>query len=81
MRMKKFLTLLLIFAIILSFTGCTGKSQEPSPSPKLNVKYVWIPKTGTKYHSISTCSSMKNPSKVTLESAIDQGYTECNKCW
>lgn len=27
---------------------------------------VWIPRSGSKYHSKSTCSNMKNPIQVTL---------------
>lgn len=42
---------------------------------------VWIPKTGHKYHSYEGCSNMKNPSCVSLEEAIDRGYTQCSKCW
>jgi len=43
--------------------------------------WVWIPRTGHKYHSHDGCSNMKNPSCVTLEEAIDLGYTQCSKCW
>ena len=42
---------------------------------------VWIPKTGTKYHSKSTCSNMKNPSQVTEQTAKNRGYTPCSKCY
>lgn len=42
---------------------------------------VWIPKSGHKYHSKSSCSGMKNPSKVTLETAKSLGFTACKKCY
>ena len=42
---------------------------------------VWIPKTGKKYHSKSSCSNMKNPSQVTKEEAEDMGYEPCKKCY
>ena len=42
--------------------------------------YVWIPKSGSKYHSSSSCSNMKNPSKVTISEAISKGYGACSKC-
>lgn len=42
---------------------------------------VWIPSSGTKYHSRSGCSNMKNPSQVTLEKAQSWGYTPCKKCY
>lgn len=43
--------------------------------------YVWISRTGSKYHKTSTCSGMKSPSKVTLQEAKDRGYTPCSKCY
>jgi len=42
---------------------------------------VWIPNSGSKYHSTASCSNMKNPSHVSLSSAISMGYTACKKCW
>lgn len=42
---------------------------------------VWIPKTGSKYHSRSSCSNMKNPSQVSESAAISWGYDRCSKCW
>lgn len=51
--------------------------ETPIPSAQL----VWIPKTGSKYHSRSGCSNMKNPSQVTKDEAINRGYSACSKCW
>ena len=46
------------------------------------VKMVWIPTNGgTKYHSKSSCSNMKNPTQVSLDEAEDLGYTACQKCF
>ena len=42
---------------------------------------VWIPKSGSKYHSRSGCSNMKNPTQVTLEEAIEKGYEACKRCY
>lgn len=43
---------------------------------------VWIPTNGgTKYHSKSTCSGMKNPMKVDISVAKANGYTACKKCY
>ena len=41
---------------------------------------VWIPKSGSKYHSKSNCSRMKNPRQVSLETAVEAGYGPCSKC-
>ena len=45
-----------------------------------NGEMVWIPSSGTKYHSKSTCSNMKNPKQVTKEEAEKEGYEPCKKC-
>lgn len=42
---------------------------------------VWIPNSGKKYHSRSTCSNMENPQQVTISSAEAQGYDPCKKCY
>ena len=42
---------------------------------------VWIPQSGKKYHSHSSCSNMKNPSHVSLSKAESMGYTPCKKCY
>lgn len=41
---------------------------------------VWIPKSGSKYHSKPNCSRMKNPRQVSLETAVEAGYGPCAKC-
>lgn len=42
---------------------------------------VWIPNSGTKYHSSSSCSGMKNPQQVTKNEAVNLGYEPCKKCY
>lgn len=42
---------------------------------------VWIPRTGHRYHSNKDCSGMKQPSYVTIEEAVRQGFTPCQKCY
>ena len=42
---------------------------------------VWIPRTGSKYHSNSSCSNMKNPTQVSLSQAQSSGYEPCKKCY
>lgn len=41
---------------------------------------VWVPRSGSKYHSKSNCSSMKNPRQVTLAEALSCGFTPCKRC-
>lgn len=54
---------------------------EKNNVSKESTVMVWIPKTGTKYHSRSGCSNMKNPSQVTKEEAVRMGYEPCKKCY
>lgn len=42
---------------------------------------VWIPRTGSCYHSNPHCSNMKDPSEVTLSQAESWGYRACKKCY
>ena len=59
-----------------------GHSYKDDYTDKLSKEqYVWIPSSGKKYHSTSSCSGMKNPSKVTKSKAEQMGYTPCKKCW
>jgi hypothetical protein len=46
-----------------------------------NTATVWIPQSGSKYHSSSSCSGMKNPQQVSIDDAISMGYTACKKCY
>lgn len=42
---------------------------------------VWIPNSGSKYHSHAGCSNMKNPTQVTKEEAENRGFEPCKRCW
>lgn len=53
--------------------------QETTAQEKVE-QYVWIPQSGSKYHSRKNCSNMKNPTQITLEQAKNRGYTACSKC-
>lgn len=63
-------------------TANNNTTTEPdnTTSDDEKVEMVWIPSSGTKYHSKSTCSGMKSPRQIPLEDAIKQGYTACQKC-
>ena len=53
----------------------------PVATPQPVSSTVYIPKSGSKYHSRASCSNMKNPSEVSESSAISLGYSKCSKCW
>lgn len=58
----------------------TAPTTEPT-NPPAQETMVWIPNSGSKYHSRSGCSNMKNPSQVTKSRAEAMGYDPCKKCW
>lgn len=65
-------------------TESVGASETPQISESTtttNGVMVWIPQSGSKYHSRSGCSNMKNPTEVTREEAERLGYTPCKKCY
>ena len=64
-----------------SHSGGSGSHSSGSNTTAPSSGYVWIPNTGSKYHKTSTCSGMKDPSKVTVEEAKSYGYTPCSKCY
>lgn len=60
-------------------TGDSGVTIPKQEENKGNL--VWVPTNGgTKYHSKSSCSGMKNPMQVSVETAKSNGYTPCARC-
>lgn len=58
----------------------SGKSSGQASSSGIN-GYVWIPATGSKYHSSASCSGMHSPRQVSISQAISMGYSACKKCY
>ncbi len=54
-------------------------TEEVAGSPETE-DMVWIPQSGSKYHSSSSCSNMKNPSQISKKEAVDMGYEPCKRC-
>ena len=58
----------------------TNSVTVPSAS-ETGGNLVWVPTNGgTKYHTKSSCSGMKDPIQVTEETAIANGYEPCKRC-
>ncbi len=63
-------------------TEVTTKTTEVTTKTTTKTEtMVWIPQSGSKYHSRSGCSNMKNPSQVTLSKAQNLGFSPCSKCY
>lgn len=43
--------------------------------------YVWIPASGTLYHSRSDCSGMRSPTYEPVTDELLRRYRPCSKCW
>lgn len=59
----------------------TAKPIKNIPSPTIQVEYVYVTKSGSKYHNNPSCSNMKSPSKVPKTEAETRGYDSCKKCY
>lgn len=58
-----------------SSSGSSSNSSVPTSG------YVWISRTGSKYHRTSSCSGMNSPKKISINDAKKRGYTPCKKCY
>lgn len=56
-------------------------TPESEPEPEQYIEYVYVSRTGYCYHSISYCSNMKNPLRMSKEEAIKKGRSPCSNCY
>ena len=69
--------------LITVVDGKTTYNAYEKPELENSQEYdpiVWVTDNGSRYHSSSTCSGMKDPSALTLSQAQELGYTACSKC-
>ena len=64
----------------------TEKQTEPptemqTEPPQTSQTLVWIVEDGTRYHCKSTCSNMRSPYQVSIETAQSYGLTACKRCY
>lgn len=59
----------------------TEKKAKKKTTEAPQEEQVWISRTGSKYHSNSSCSGMKGPSQVPISRAESMGKTPCKKCY
>ena len=55
-------------------------TTQITPTLTDNTYMVWKSKSGSKYHSYSSCSNMKSATQITKEEAIALGLDACKKC-
>ena len=56
-----------------------GKSACPSCAGNLNT-YVYVTRSGTKYHRKATCGGATNAYKISLSTSLRMNYVRCTKC-
>lgn len=59
-------------------------SIDQTPQPEVQQpqeEMVWIPASGKRYHSNSSCSGMDSPTQVTISEAQALGFTPCGRCY
>ena len=56
-----------------------GKTACPTCAKNMNT-YVYVTRSGTKYHRKNTCSGTVNAYKISLNTAIKLNYVRCTKC-
>lgn len=57
------------------------KKKQKLKKDSKKTTYVYVSRTGSKYHSNKYCSHMRKPNKVTIKKAKSTGYTPCKKCY
>ena len=62
-------------------TGTGVQEETTTATTETQETMVWIPQSGSKYHSNPSCSGMNNPTQVTKSDAESRGYTPCKKCY
>ena len=56
-------------------------SGEEAPQPEAPIEWVYVSRTGKCYHSLSYCSNMQSPLKMTKAEAIERGRRPCQNCY
>lgn len=74
MAKNRFNALSLLIALALTILAVTPAFAQDME------RIVFVSRTGTKYHYVSTCSGMKNPQQMTLQEAINRGKKPCANC-
>lgn len=63
-------------------TQSKGNSVTVPEKSETTGNLVWVPTNGgTKYHASSSCSNMKDPIQVSKETAENNGYEPCKRCY
>ena len=62
-------------------TQAQAEQEAAAQTQQPQEQMVWISQSGSKYHSNSSCSNMKNPTQITISEAQNRGLEPCKKCY
>lgn len=62
-------------------SSTSTQSERSSNYTEATSGEVYVPQSGSKYHSNPNCSNMKNPTAISLSEAQARGYQPCKKCY
>ncbi len=57
------------------------EAEQQAAAQQPQEQMVWVPKSGSKYHSSSSCSGMDGPRQIPISQAISRGYEPCKRCY
>ena len=75
MKKSKLIRMICVLLFTFFLSPLTIHAYEKDAS-----SVVYVSRTGNKYHYVENCSGMKNPSRMTLQEAINCGRTPCKDC-
>ena len=64
----------------LEESGQSSPAESEITHQTKNIEYVYLSRTGKRYHESPSCSGMTDPRKVTLEEAKELGREPCGTC-
>ena len=59
----------------------TGNAENPVTDSEPQSQTVYITNTGEKYHRAGCQYLRQSQIAISLDDAINQGYTACSRCW
>ena len=57
------------------------ESEDEASEEEAPIEWVYVSRTGKCYHSLSYCSNMQSPLKMSKAEAIERGRRPCQNCY
>ncbi|MGL5258754.1 MAG: DNA/RNA non-specific endonuclease [Lachnospiraceae bacterium] len=68
--------------VVINYADGSSQLEDAIPiTSETEGNLIWVPTNGgKKYHSKSSCSSMKEPIQITIETAQENSFEACKRC-